>query len=186
MWDQSTQVDEETSLVELALGHWMYWMQFARDTNGGYRKVLVPVDLTEESESVLSHADTLLLPEGEGILLHVIPSAAVAGSTGGATFPNIGSPGWTESAALEHLDGLIDRLGLDPGRWRREVYSARSIVEGVISFASREAADVIVMGTHERKGLAKLTKRSIAKEVRQKAPVEVKVFRSRELAQAAN
>ena len=38
-----------------------------------YNKILVPLDLSEESEGVLPLVVDLLNPGGEGILLHVIP-----------------------------------------------------------------------------------------------------------------
>jgi nucleotide-binding universal stress UspA family protein len=57
----------------------------------------------------------------------------------------------------------------------------KSVPEGIASFADREGVEVIVMYTHDRKGLAKLIKGSIAEKVQRRAPIEVKVFRPQEL-----
>ncbi|PKB72561.1 MAG: hypothetical protein BZY75_06290 [SAR202 cluster bacterium Io17-Chloro-G7] len=59
---------------------------------------------------------------------------------------------------------------------------AASIADGVASYAARERVDFIVMNTHQRKGWAKLTRRSIAKEIKRKVPVGVRIFQSRDLA----
>ena len=186
MWDQDVYPEEEASLVELAMDHWMHLLQFASANSGAYRKVLVPMDLKAESEGVLPLGDELLHPEGEGILLHVIPNNLAAGSMAKPTSRESNSHGWDPIKASECMTRLVDRLGYSATRWRCDVISASSVVQGIINFATQETVDAIVMNTHERKGLAKLTKRSIAKEVRQKAPVEVRVFRTRELAQIAN
>jgi nucleotide-binding universal stress UspA family protein len=42
--------------------------------------------------------------------------------------------------------------------------------------------DLIAMYTHDRKGIARLIKGSIASDVSKIAPIEVKVFKPRELA----
>ncbi len=186
MWDQDVHPEEEVSLVELAIDHLMFLMQFASANSGAYRKVLVPMDLTAESEGILPLADELLHPEGEGVLLHVIPSGLPAGAMVGPTSRESNSHGWDQVKASECMNRLVHRLGYSASRWRCDVISAPSVAHGVINFASRETVDVIVMNTHERKGLAKLTKRSIAKEVQRRALVEVRVFRTRELAQIAN
>ena len=72
-------------------------------------------------------------------------------------------------------------LGDGSDRWRCEVVIAESVPEGIVDFATREDVDHIAMYTHDRKGLAKLIKGSIAEKVQKKAPIEVQVFKPREL-----
>jgi len=48
--------------------------------------------------------------------------------------------------------------------------------------AAQEKADLIAMYTHDRKGLARLVKGSIAAKVERGAPTEVRVFKPTELA----
>jgi len=45
----------------------------------------------------------------------------------------------------------------------------------------REGVDIVAMYTHDRKGIAKLIKKSIAEKVQKSGPVEVRVLRPREL-----
>ena len=53
-----------------------------------------------------------------------------------------------------------------------------------MDYARREGVDLIAMYTHDRKGLARLIKGSIANEVKQSAPIEVRVFTPGELVTA--
>ena len=73
-------------------------------------------------------------------------------------------------------------LNGDPTRWHREVVVAESVSEGIVDFARKEEVDLIAMYTHDRKGIARLIKGSIARDVSKRAPIEVKVFKPRELA----
>jgi hypothetical protein len=38
-----------------------------------YQKIFVPLDLSEESESIFPSAQELLSPDGVGVLVHIIP-----------------------------------------------------------------------------------------------------------------
>ena len=87
----------------------------------------------------------------------------------------------TRVEAIEYLTGLTGWLGIDPDRWRSDVIESPTIVEGVANYAAREGVDIIVMNDQRRKGLAKLAKRSIAKEIQRKAPIDVRIFRSGDL-----
>ena len=57
------------------------------------------------------------------------------------------------------------------------------MAEGITSLAAQEGVDLIAMYTHDRKGLARLIKGSIAAKVERGAPAEVRVFRPRALAE---
>ena len=182
MGDLDAPLDTEVSLVELAVSHWMYWMQFASEDRNTFQKILVPIDRTKESQGVIHQADNLLRSEGEGILLHVIPDTATASAQEGSNSRGFDRRDGQRLEALEYLAGVVARLGEGSIRWRCDVVVAPSVADAVIGYAAREHVDIIVMNSHDRKGLAKLTKRSIAKEIQKRAPVQVRVFRSRELA----
>ena len=184
---QDRELPQESDLgqVELAVGHWLYWMQFADANSGTYQKVLVPLDMKEETERVLPQADRLLSYGGEGILLHVITAASITPAVGGAARFSGDQPDAVRSGAVEYLQGLVDRLGCGSGRWRCEVIREASVAEGVVTYAVREKVDLIAMYSGQRKGFAKLTRRSTAKTVQQRAPVEVRIFRSAERARSS-
>ena len=182
MLDLDKHPDTEVSLVELAVSQWFYWVEFAGPHSGIYQKILVPLDMTEEAARVLPEADKLLRSEGEGILLHVIQTNTDADTITGRIQRELDRQDVDHTEAMEYLTGLAGRVRTDSNRWRCDVIEAPSVADGVASYATRESVDVIVMNLQERKGLAKLIRRSIAKEIKQKAPVDVRVFRESVLA----
>ena len=56
-----------------------------------------------------------------------------------------------------------------------------SVADQIVNIARREQVDLIAMYTHDRRGLAKIIKGSIAQRVKEKSPVEVRTFALREL-----
>lgn len=145
-----------------------------------HKKILVPLDKSSEAEDVLPMAQELLNPEGEGILLHVIPRCNSRNSD------EPGSLLLREEARRNQAMGYLlcarSYLVETIGRWRCEVVIANSVAEGIASFAVREGVDLVAMYTHDRKALAKLIRRSIAEKVQNSGTVEVRVLRPRELA----
>ncbi|MFQ6027142.1 MAG: universal stress protein [Dehalococcoidia bacterium] len=147
-----------------------------------YRKILVPLDGSLESEQVLPLVEELITPGGERILLHVIPPCKTK---------VLGEHIWLacQQAEAEHTWAMnyLRRVGFFSqtceitGPWRFEAIVSSSVVKGITDFAIQEEVDLIAMYTHDRKGLAKLIRGSIAVQVQRKAPIEVRVFRPREL-----
>ena len=166
--------ETDVSLMELFLDHWVYWMQVANSRIDVHQKVLVPLDGTALAEKVLAQADKLLDSAGEGILLHVIPTKGPVPAASDFVSHNRGS-------AMEYLTEVAGQLGKGSGRWRCHVIEAPSVADAISSYAAREGVDLIAIKTQERKGLARLTKPSIARKIQRRAPVEVKVFRPCEL-----
>ena len=180
------QQESNLSLVELAVGHWLYLMQFAGANSDTYQKVLVPLDMKEEATKALSQADELLRPEGEGILLHVITSDAKSSSTGEPIPDRLPQHEAVRFGAIEYLTGLVDRFGEGSGRWRCDVIEASSVAEGVIAYAEREGVDLIAIQESSKRGLGKLIRKSNAKKIQEKSPVEVRVFRVTKPARASD
>lgn len=176
------ETQEDFSLVELAVGYWLHWMQYAIPSGTAYRRILIPMDKTREAEGVVPIVQGLLGTDGEVILLHVITPASAAPGAEGAGAPGAGREEASRRDALEYLNGVVGRLGLAAHRWRCHVNFASSVAEGIANHAAQEKVDLIAMYTHDRKGLAKLIKASVAKKVQDRAQVTVQVFRPRELA----
>ena len=76
----------------------------------------------------------------------------------------------------------MEKIGEGPGRYRCEVGVSDSVADGIADIARREEVGLIAMYTHDRKGLAKLIKGSIAEKVQKRATTEVRIFGPRELA----
>jgi nucleotide-binding universal stress UspA family protein len=145
-----------------------------------YRKVLIPLDGSREAELVIPKIQPELTEETEVILLKIIPP--LKGETlGQITVTSSEREEAERVKVIDYLREAIQRLGGSPGQWRCEATVWKSVAEGIASFAEQEEVEVIAMYTHDRKGLAKLIKGSIAEKVQRRAPIEVKVFRPQEL-----
>ena len=89
------------------------------------------------------------------------------------------------SGAMRYLRDAARRMGAEGIGLRCEVVMAETVSQGIVDFAIWEVADLIAMYTHERKGLARLIKGSIARDVERKVPMEVQVFKPSKVAVGA-
>ena len=124
-----------------------------------------------------------LAPDGEVVLLQVIPPAKTQ-VVGGQVLLGTQREEVERSKAETYLRGVLSEADSngDPTRRRREVVVAESVSEGIVDFAREEEVDLIAMYTHDRKGIARLIQGSTASDVSKRTPIEVKVFKPRELA----
>jgi len=139
-----------------------------------YRKILVPLDGSAESEGVLPIVRGFITPESEVILFQVV-SPGRSRAFGEYT---------VRREAIRYLRQVVSKLSEPPGQCRCEATVSASVADGIADFARSEEVDLIAMYTHDRKGLAKLMKGSMAEKVRKKATTEVQVFKASELVAA--
>ena len=147
-----------------------------------YQKVLVPLDDSEDSRSVVKALSGLVAGDGEAILLHVIPPAR-SRSTGGFTVLGSQLEEEEQIRAMVPLKRLSGELSEASIKSTCAVVVSRSVAECIASYASQEGVDLIAMYTHGRTGLAKLLKGSVTADVKRQASVEVRSFGSSELAE---
>lgn len=143
-----------------------------------YRKILIPLDKSKEGKRVIPLVQELFAAGSEGILLHIIPPGRTRASGGFTVLASQEEEG-ERTRAMAFL--MASQLNDSSRQWRCEVAVNSSVVKGIADFAVREEVDLIAMYTHDRKGLAKLIKRSIAEKVQQESLCEVRVFKPREL-----
>lgn len=138
-----------------------------------FRRILCPIDLSEASEAALRAAAVLAGQRGAALtLLHVdvVPGSAIPEAlfpTPAALATDLSAP--ADRPVLE-LKALAERLGAP------QVQAYRSVgtpAQEILAMARREAFDLIVMGTHGRKGLGHLLLGSVTEEVVRKAPCPV-------------
>lgn len=146
-----------------------------------YNRILIPLDGSKEAEGVLPMIKDELAPDGEVILLQIIPPGKTQ-VIGGQTL--LGSQREeTERSRVEvYLRKMIRELNGDSENFRPIVGISESVSDGILLAARQNEVDLIAMYTHDRKGLSAILKKSIAKDVLKKASIEVKVFRPTELA----
>ena len=144
------------------------------------RKILIPLDSSKEAEGVFPLMREELEPDGEVILLQVIPPAKTR-VIGGHTILATQQEEAERSKAESYCTLAFREYVGDIQRWRCETVVADSVSRGIVEFAKSEGVDLIAMYTHDRKGIAAMIKRSIAKDVQRSAPIDVKVFKPQEL-----
>jgi universal stress protein A len=132
--------------------------------------ILVPTDFSETSEAALRYATQMALTMGARLYLMHVP-----GKTGEhfeANFPI----GRFDVAARERLASFLTQEEIE--RLRPE-YALRvgTPAEEIVRYADVCDADLIIMGTHGRSGLAHMLMGSVAEEVARTAPCPVLLFR---------
>ncbi len=139
-------------------------------------RVLVPVDLSEQSALVVDHAAALASAYGASIdLLHVVEEAAFPTAYG--MDPLTPSQPDVQERAREALEALVAEVDGFTEAVNTHVlagYAARDIVD----FSDEHAADLIVMATHGRTGLQRFLIGSVAEKVVRSAPCPVFTVKS--------
>ncbi len=136
--------------------------------------IVVATDFTENSLAALETAFSLAA-EGSSRLhvVHVVEIPAVAGPPLASVVPPVDQ---LYKAAQERLDGLI------PANWSDRLHLKTAVLTGtpstaIADFALEKGADMIVVGTHGRKGLARVLMGSQAEALLREAPCQVLVVK---------
>ncbi len=139
------------------------------------KSILVPIDFSVSAEHALDYACGLA--EKLGATIHVVNAI-------GATLPELSvalSEQMMESLRREHAKELqriveprraLAKFGevlVDPGDAR----------DAILAVAKRLDVDLIVMGTHGRRGVSRVLLGSVAEDVVRRAPCPVLAVRSR-------
>jgi nucleotide-binding universal stress UspA family protein len=147
-----------------------------------FRHILVPVDFEPPSQEALEAAvDLALTFDAKLTLFHAweVPAAAYAAMT------YVPADFWTaiEQAATEQLKSAVEDV-------RKRLPRAESILakgppaQEILSAADRTKADLIVMGTHGRRGMSHVLLGSVAERVVRLSPVPVLTIRGKDREQA--
>jgi nucleotide-binding universal stress UspA family protein len=137
-------------------------------------RILVPLDHSPGGDAILDYACAVARGTNASItLLHVHdPPNEMIGMVPGATVE--GETIAEHAAGVALLDRAVELLrghGITP--LDRIVERAASPSDAIVSHARRGAYDLVVMGTHGRKGLSRLVIGSVAEHVLRDAPCPV-------------
>ncbi len=135
-----------------------------------YQKVVIPWDGSAKAQGILPNVRDEVEAGGEVVFLRVVAPAqmqVVEDETRAAV---------QTSCELTFRDRVEDGI-----RWMCDTAVSSDVVTGILDYSDANNVDLIAMYTRDRKGLAALRKKSIAKEVRKKASIEVKVFKPGEV-----
>ena len=142
-----------------------------------YKKILVALDFSPESEAVGRRAVELAENCGAELsLIHVVEYLPMDLGDGMMPVEPMGFDEELESQSKERMAELAARLGIESAPRRLEVGATRG---EVIRAAEEEGCDLIVVGSHERHGLALLLG-STANAILHHAPCDVLAVRIHE------
>jgi universal stress protein A len=117
----------------------------------GYKKLLVLLDLSEDSEQVaIAGRDMAAYTNASMVVLHVVEFVPVE-PLGESLMPTAQIEDELINRSRERLGTLIARLGLTNATGRVEAGNTKS---EILRVAEEEQVDLIVLGSHERHGLA--------------------------------
>ncbi len=116
-----------------------------------YKKLLVLLDLSDDSEQVVVAArDLAAYSKAAMVILHVVEYIPVE-PMGESLMPTVQLEDELLQRSREKLTRLCARLGLSGVTARVEAGNTKA---EILRVAQEEAADLIVLGSHERHGLA--------------------------------
>jgi len=149
-----------------------------------YRRILVPVDGSPTSKLGLKHALGLAKDQGARVrILNVVEDiliAPVMGDVPAADMTMIyDSMKAAGEKALKEAAALVGKTDVNADTALIEAH-ARNVSDVILGDAKKWRADLIVMGTHGRRGLNRLLLGSDAERVLREAPVPVLLVRAEE------
>jgi len=138
------------------------------------QKILFPIDLTDNSSTVLPYVLSLSEKYGSEIcLLHVVEDFAKW--DGGIYIPHIPLDQYREDAlkgAEKALDKVCEEKLKGCPRFQKKIAYGDPAQE-ILNAIESEDIDVVVMGTHGRKGLEHVIFGSVARKVVRRSSVPV-------------
>ena len=145
------------------------------------KNVLVATDFSEPSTLALEYGRELARTyQAKLHVLHVVEDLQWRYATEMVPGALIGIQEEVEASAKARLEALITDEDRRQLRAHATALTAVSPSEAIITCAKGESADVIVMGTHGRSGIAHLFMGSVAERVVRLAPCPVLTVRSPE------
>ena len=147
-----------------------------------YRRILVPVDGSRASLRGLREAIRLAKGQRSRLrVVHVVDETALLGAAeaGADAAALVRSKGARGRRLVERARRAADRAGLRGATAIRES-AGQSAARGILAEAKRWRADLIVMGTHGRRGVRRMVLGSDAEEILRRADVPVLLVRARE------
>jgi len=145
-------------------------------------RILVPIDFSTGSDSALELAARIAAEhQSELFAVHIVETHGLPLGTfiHPATHPEgITIERYTHDLAMQELSARLQRLPAAVRHRGRVVVG--SPTSTIVEIASAESADLIVMGTHGRTGLAHFLVGSVAEKVVRHSPIPVLTVRATE------
>jgi len=146
-----------------------------------YRRILVPIDASRTAALGLREAIRLAKEQGAALrVIHVVDKMAIIGVTEAGMNPRpvLAKLARSGRAVLDAARRSARKLGVETETVLSEPVSKR-VADAVLGEARRWRADLIVMGTHGRRGMRRMVLGSDAEQVLRLAEVPVLLVRGR-------
>lgn len=138
------------------------------------RKIIVPVDFLQHTNQVAEYALYVAQKLGAAIFFtHVVEEAHVYGDFADPSLESYASR--VEEHAEARMKRLVDTFKNNLSGCDGKVYRG-DITDSIVQCAKEQDGDLIIMGTHGRKGLEKMWLGSVAERVVKKAPCPTLTF----------
>jgi len=146
-----------------------------------YRRILVPIDSSPTAALGLREAIRLAKEQNAALrVVHVVDKTAIIGvaEAGMNPRPVLAKLARSGRAVLDAARRSAKKLGVEADTVLREPLTKR-VADEVLSEAKKWRADLIVMGTHGRRGLRRLVLGSDAEQIVRLADVPVLLLHGR-------
>ena len=142
-----------------------------------YKRILIPIDLSDNSLNVLPIVEKLA--SGTDVETHVlsvnVTQVAMAHAAGSGVPSTVQTD--TNQDVLERLKGLIGS-SLNNNVSRFAVIEGHDAADAIVEYANEHEIDLIVMTTHGYSGLTRVLLGSVAESVMRKSNVSVLTFKA--------
>lgn len=153
-----------------------------------YKRILVPVDGSDASNRGLSEAIRLAKEQGAALrLVHVVDELIMTGGLGGAmVYPGniVEQLRASGTHVLNHADAMAQAQDLASESVLLERFGGPAAAP-IVDEARNWNADLIVIGTHGRRGLKRIVMGSDAEEIVRTTPIPVLLIRAGPASSAA-
>lgn len=147
-----------------------------------YKKILVPIDGSPASNLGLNEAIKLAKDQGAKLrLFHLVDEYVAVSSMDGVTVDTgdlLDALRQTGKKIVAKAEAQARRHGLAPEAVMLESFGGRA-ADFIVQQAKKWGADLIVLGTHGRRGVKRLVMGSDAEQVIRTTPVPVLLVRSK-------
>ncbi|MBM9514341.1 universal stress protein [Desulfogranum marinum] len=130
--------------------------------------IIVPIDFLSHTDKVVAYALNMAKKLNATLhFLHVVEEVNIYGDYMGPTIKHF-VPQMME-LSQEKMDNLVTKNNTSETPCLGKVLNG-DVVEGICAYAEKNNADMIIIGTHGRKGLEKMWLGSVAERVVKNAP----------------
>jgi nucleotide-binding universal stress UspA family protein len=133
-----------------------------------FHRILCPIDFSDASRRALLHTLGITRQHDASITaVHVHSAFAIAAEVEAGLYVD------ALPSAQDALRDFVDRTVNDTSARIKLVSTTGDAVRGILEQAERESSDLIIMGTRERSGVAKVLLGSVTERVLREAPCPV-------------